>query len=456
MLDDSGLIHMNGRLYDAELGRMLGPDPYVQVPEYSQNFNRYSYVLNNPLNKTDPTGYSWLSKAFHKIGSWFKENWRTVVSIALGAILMFTPGGQAFLGAVFSGVVAGVGGTIVGMSYAAFQVGMAAVAGGIMGAANAAMAGGDLGDVLRGAVVGAITGAITTGILNDTPNYLARVAGHGVLGGTQNAAMGGKFQDGFLGASVGHAFPSFQLGSNPFMKSVSSAIIGGTASKLGGGKFANGAFSAAFSRLFADLTSNQQIIERDSIQGKWFYPNNDPELALGVEGHGITGDHPDSYYQKWATKYNVAVFHVYSEGGFGGAIQDIGEVMVEKFLGGFGSRVTSEFIRGYEKLPVHARMNISTHSQGVSPIVAAMFRRPDLFQGVHLDARSSSVYAARVWLATKYSGSSYNWSMPTGPDIANVYASMNPLKIVHALVMPKTSIRNHSFHSVDSQRGINP
>ena len=40
-----------------ELGRFLSPDPVVQVPEYSQNFNRYSYVLNNPLMLIDPTGY---------------------------------------------------------------------------------------------------------------------------------------------------------------------------------------------------------------------------------------------------------------------------------------------------------------------------------------------------------------------------------------------------------------
>jgi hypothetical protein len=97
---------MNGRIYDPELGRMLSPDPYVQVPEYSQNFNRYSYVLNNPLNKTDPTGYSWVSKAFHKIGSWVKENWRTIVSIVFAAILFVVIGPGSFLG-MFSGSLIG-------------------------------------------------------------------------------------------------------------------------------------------------------------------------------------------------------------------------------------------------------------------------------------------------------------------------------------------------------------
>jgi len=51
-----GLINMNGRLYDPVLGRMLSPDNFVQMPDVSQNFNRYSYVLNNPLSNTDPDG----------------------------------------------------------------------------------------------------------------------------------------------------------------------------------------------------------------------------------------------------------------------------------------------------------------------------------------------------------------------------------------------------------------
>lgn len=46
-----GLIDMQARLYDPHLGRFLAPDPYVQAPERSMNFNRYAYYFNNPLKK---------------------------------------------------------------------------------------------------------------------------------------------------------------------------------------------------------------------------------------------------------------------------------------------------------------------------------------------------------------------------------------------------------------------
>ena len=55
-LQSVGLIHMNGRLYDAKLHRFLQPDNYVQDPSNTQNYNRYGYVLNNPLKYTDPSG----------------------------------------------------------------------------------------------------------------------------------------------------------------------------------------------------------------------------------------------------------------------------------------------------------------------------------------------------------------------------------------------------------------
>lgn len=47
---------MDGRVYDPALGRFLSPDNYVQLPENSQSFNRYSYCFNNPLKFTDPDG----------------------------------------------------------------------------------------------------------------------------------------------------------------------------------------------------------------------------------------------------------------------------------------------------------------------------------------------------------------------------------------------------------------
>ena len=57
-LDRTGLIHMNGRVYDPRLGRFLSPDPIVGDPTSSQSWNLYSYVGNNPLSYADPTGES--------------------------------------------------------------------------------------------------------------------------------------------------------------------------------------------------------------------------------------------------------------------------------------------------------------------------------------------------------------------------------------------------------------
>ena len=56
-LDNTRLIHMNGRAYDYNLGRFLSIDPVIQFPENSQSLNPYSYLMNNPMAGTDPTGY---------------------------------------------------------------------------------------------------------------------------------------------------------------------------------------------------------------------------------------------------------------------------------------------------------------------------------------------------------------------------------------------------------------
>lgn len=57
MVDAIGLVHMQGRIYDPRLGRFVQADPVVQDPLDTQAYNRYSYVLNSPLSKIDPTGF---------------------------------------------------------------------------------------------------------------------------------------------------------------------------------------------------------------------------------------------------------------------------------------------------------------------------------------------------------------------------------------------------------------
>ena len=57
-LDAIGLMDYNARLYDPSLGRFLSVDPKIADPQGTQSINPYSYVGNNPLNATDPTGES--------------------------------------------------------------------------------------------------------------------------------------------------------------------------------------------------------------------------------------------------------------------------------------------------------------------------------------------------------------------------------------------------------------
>jgi RHS repeat-associated protein len=57
-LDDIGLTHMNGRMYDATIGRFLSVDQLVSDPSDLQVYNRYSYVRNDPLARTDPSGWA--------------------------------------------------------------------------------------------------------------------------------------------------------------------------------------------------------------------------------------------------------------------------------------------------------------------------------------------------------------------------------------------------------------
>lgn len=60
--DETGLLYVNARYYDASLGRFLTPD--LKVPKDGRDalgLNRYAYVKNNPISYIDPTGHSWFA-----------------------------------------------------------------------------------------------------------------------------------------------------------------------------------------------------------------------------------------------------------------------------------------------------------------------------------------------------------------------------------------------------------
>ena len=56
VMDRSGLIYMQGRYYDPDVGRFLGMDPVAPSLADGGDFNRYAYARNNPYRYTDSTG----------------------------------------------------------------------------------------------------------------------------------------------------------------------------------------------------------------------------------------------------------------------------------------------------------------------------------------------------------------------------------------------------------------
>lgn len=57
-LDGSGLLYYHARMYNPVIGRFVSADSVVPDPSNPQQFNRYTYVLNNPLRYTDPSGHA--------------------------------------------------------------------------------------------------------------------------------------------------------------------------------------------------------------------------------------------------------------------------------------------------------------------------------------------------------------------------------------------------------------
>jgi RHS repeat-associated protein len=275
MLASVGLVHLNGRVYDPFIARMTSADPIVGEPLNGQTWNRYSYVWNNPLAYTDPTGYC---------------------PTCIGTVNPQPPSASGVMQLVESGFKIAV----AAMCMAATEGACAPFLPLIAGSTSAYFAGvhsGKLGVALKAGVIAYATAYAfqQIGIATDhnpgfdNPLFLPNVFGHALVGCASNAASGGKCGPGALAAAVtAFAGPvingqGFSIGSL-FM----NTALGGLASVAGGGKFANGAVTAAFGYLANNLGGSAG--RRDGATGgdSVYTPPEGTQLAcpwcLVVEG----------------------------------------------------------------------------------------------------------------------------------------------------------------------------
>ncbi|KAF7788525.1 hypothetical protein PRUB_a5395 [Pseudoalteromonas rubra] len=247
-VDQLEVIHMNGRIYDANLGRFLQADPFVQFPDLTQSHNRYSYVLNNPLTYNDPSGYflkklmkitglSSLLKAIAKI-----PILDAAVSIALG---IYAPWAlPLYQGLKTYAVTGSFGAALKAYVISSVTIGVSEVIGGALPFE---------------------AGGLTA---------VANVASHAMVGGITSVLQGGKFGHGFVSSMVtasmkGFMNPKTTNFGNAYTRTIIAGLVGGTVSELTGGKFANGAVTSAMQWWYNAEKGGKVEQERKEIEQKY-------------------------------------------------------------------------------------------------------------------------------------------------------------------------------------------
>ena len=183
-LEEFSLINMNGRVYDPMLGRFLSPDPYVQLPDFSQSFNRYAYCLNNPLIYTDPDG----------------EFIHLIIGAVIGGTINWIANGAEF--------------SWKGLGYFGIGAGAGALSAGIGAGVNVAMAGGSFGAGFMGTAVG----VSSTGFIAGAATGAAAGFSGGFVTNSGNAWMGG--------ANFGEGLWSGVKGGG--IGAIAGGVLGGT------------------------------------------------------------------------------------------------------------------------------------------------------------------------------------------------------------------------------------
>ena len=205
-----GVINMNARLYDPVTSRFLSPDPYIQIPDFSQSYNRYTYVMNNPFRYVDEDGeFFWVIigvaagitvvtnvavhwKEIKAAGGGWKGFWKGASYFLTGG-LAGAAGAAAAAGVAapvgFSGML-GITATQMAVTSTGFYTGAGigaasgTASGFVLNAGNSLIAGENIGGALQSGLIGGLSGGIIGGLTG------------GVTGGIKALKSGRNFWTG--------------------------------------------------------------------------------------------------------------------------------------------------------------------------------------------------------------------------------------------------------------------
>jgi len=219
----AGLINMNARLYDPILRKFLSVDNVIQDPYNTQNYDRYSYVLNNPLLYMDVSGNELFVGTAILIGLAVGIFAKGIANMISGIPFWYGIGKSGLMGAISGAISFGIGtaalntfGTGISIGKAVFEAAAHAITSGVMDAIQGNFGG-------SGFVSGLISSLIATGIQG--------------LG-----ELGGAFQS--IDASQGIGILTNFGDRNPdLLKAImiaSGGLSGGISATIAGGKFIDG------------------------------------------------------------------------------------------------------------------------------------------------------------------------------------------------------------------------
>jgi len=325
-LDELCLIHMNGRVYDPTLGRFMTPDLFIQGPNNLQSYNRYSYVMNNPLGFTDPSGHFSLRHAIHKVEHSLANYARAEAKYLLMPTLKNTfdsfhaiPGMYnvdnfvmrnqwAYMAAqIAAGYFGGPAGSAVFTAYMGYES---------TGSVNAGVKSAAISLATSAAMdmVGGLTNG--HGVPPDyfgTAEHLANIAGHAAVGCASAAASGGSCSSGAFSGAAGSLVTPYGAELDKFGGLVAAMMAGGAASMISGHSFTDGAKTAAFGYLFNQAAASlfrqvsdaeraamtkefnhdlEQAGQLASLGGTLANRGGLPEIGAALDGVGLVLENP--------------------------------------------------------------------------------------------------------------------------------------------------------------------